>query len=541
MKRQLLIFDLDGTLIDSRKDLATAVNLMRRHYRLPPLDLDTVTSYVGNGVRMLVTRAVEGTDIDVEEALRVQGPLYREHLFDETTLYPGVLTGLQRLRGLGHTLAVATNKPVDACQRLLDHFGLTPLFASIQGGGSTPNLKPHPEMIEAIGAATGHSMQDTWVIGDNYTDLESARRAGASGIFLNYGYGTPGTETPDLRLDSFDDLVCVFEDSVKPVIGLTMGDPAGIGPELCLMMLANERVRRHCTPVIFGNTGLLSRVADAVNLPPPAPGAVIEVDTGDLASVQPGKTSAVCGRAAYRCVEAAVREAQAGRIAALVTAPLSKEALHLTGVPFPGHTEILADLTGAGRYCMTLASDRITTSLVTTHTALANVPRDLSVERIVDVIQLTHQAMVRIGRATPRLTVCALNPHAGEHGLFGDEEQRFIEPALAQARREGIQVDGPVPPDTAFLPARLSHTDAYVCMYHDQGLIPFKMLSFEDGVNVTLGLPIVRTSPDHGTAFDLAWTGRANPSSMVEAVLYAARLCRGSAGASPSQNSDMRP
>jgi 4-hydroxythreonine-4-phosphate dehydrogenase len=145
--------------------------------------------------------------------------------------------------------------------------------------------------------------------------------------------------------------------------------------------------------------------------------------------------------------------------------------------------------------------------------------------------------MVRIGRGAPRLAVCALNPHAGEHGLFGTEERCFIEPAVAQARREGLQVDGPLPPDTAFLPARLSQTDAYVCMYHDQGLIPFKMLSFEDGVNVTLGLTIVRTSPDHGTAFDLAWAGRANPSSMVAAILYAAKLYRGSAGASPSQNS----
>jgi phosphoglycolate phosphatase len=210
MKTNLLIFDLDGTLVDSRKDLATAVNLMRRHFDLPPLSLDTITGYVGNGVRVLVTRALEGTTVDIEEAMRVQGPLYREHMMDETVLYPGVLTGLQRLRERGHDLAVATNKPVDACMRILDHFEITPLFARILGGGSTPNLKPHPEMIDVIMAGTGRTVGDTWVIGDNYTDLECARRAGARSIFLSYGYGATRGETPTCTLDTFNKVTALF-------------------------------------------------------------------------------------------------------------------------------------------------------------------------------------------------------------------------------------------------------------------------------------------------------------------------------------------
>ncbi len=326
--------------------------------------------------------------------------------------------------------------------------------------------------------------------------------------------------------------------NARPVIGLTMGDPAGIGPELCLMMLRDAQVLAHSIPVIFGETGLLQRVAKAAHLPLPdsalplsrwttatPPPAVVEIEGGTLDGIRPGVLSAAGGDAAYRYVEAATREAMAGRLAAIVTAPLNKESLHLAGVPFPGHTEMLAHLTRTNRYAMMLASDKIVTSLVTTHTALSTVPAALSTARILDVILLTHQAMLRLRRGTPRITVCALNPHAGEHGLFGTEEQTLIEPAIRQARQDGIQIEGPLPPDTAFLPDRIARTDAYVCMYHDQGLIPFKMLAFEVGVNVTLGLPLIRTSPDHGTAFDIAWTGRANPSSMREAILYAARLC----------------
>ena len=207
MNAQLLIFDLDGTLIDSRQDLATAVNLMRQHFGLPPLSLEAVTSYVGNGVRMLVTRALAGTSVDIDDAVRIQGPLYRAHLVDATTLYPGVLDGLRRLHAAGHVLAVATNKPVEATETILAHFGIRPLFAHVLGGGSLPNLKPHPDMILAIMRGAGIAADRTWVIGDNYTDLESARQAGVRSVFLSYGFGSQGVEEPTLTAGSFGELM----------------------------------------------------------------------------------------------------------------------------------------------------------------------------------------------------------------------------------------------------------------------------------------------------------------------------------------------
>lgn len=310
----------------------------------------------------------------------------------------------------------------------------------------------------------------------------------------------------------------------KPVIALTMGDPAGVGPELCLRMLADPAVLACSTPIIFGDVRLLQRVASVTGLLFPPLSAFRDICCDGLDAVLPGKLSPVCGAAAFRCMQAAIQEAMAGQIKAIVTAPLNKESLHLASVPYPGHTEMLTHLTGAKRTCMMLSSEKITTSLVTTHTSLASVPGKLSITAILDTIHLTAETMRRLRRQEPRLVVCALNPHAGEHGLFGDEEARFIEPAVGQARREGLTIEGPLPPDTAFLPDRLANTTAHICMYHDQGLIPFKMLAFETGVNITLGLPIVRTSPDHGTAFDIAWTGKANPTSMRQAILYAAKL-----------------
>lgn len=312
--------------------------------------------------------------------------------------------------------------------------------------------------------------------------------------------------------------------NAKPVIALTMGDPAGVGPELCLRMLADPSVLACCTPIIFGDARLLQRVANATGLPFPGRAAFRDIPCHGMDSVQPGTLAPACGAAAYRCIEAAIQDAMAGQVKAIMTAPLNKESLHLAGVPYPGHTEMLTHLTGAKRTCMMLSSEHITTSLVTTHTPFASVPGKLSVSAILDTIRLTAETMRRLRRHEPRLIVCALNPHAGEHGLFGDEEARFIVPAVTQARQEGLNIEGPLPPDTAFLPDRLSSTTAHICMYHDQGLIPFKMLAFETGVNITLGLPITRTSPDHGTAFDIAWTGRANPTSMRHAILYAVKL-----------------
>lgn len=208
--RKLIIFDLDGTLADSNKDLATAVNLMRLHFNLPPLPVETITAYVGNGVRKLVSRALEGTGVDIEEALRVQAPIYHAHVVDETTLYPGVPEVLHLLRDRGHVMAVATNKPAEACELILKHFKIRDLFLRVLAGGSFPVLKPDPGMILDIMAAAGMAADDTWVVGDNYTDMECARRAGVRSIFLTYGYGDPGAEVPTLRFDSFRELLGVF-------------------------------------------------------------------------------------------------------------------------------------------------------------------------------------------------------------------------------------------------------------------------------------------------------------------------------------------
>jgi 4-hydroxythreonine-4-phosphate dehydrogenase len=320
-----------------------------------------------------------------------------------------------------------------------------------------------------------------------------------------------------------------------------MGDPAGIGPELCLRLLAETRLHPWCIPLIFGDLRVLRAVADACGLPEPtvtlsldqfeaAPraiheSAVVDFDQLALADFTPGTINASAGRSAFTFIKTAIRLALRRSVDAICTGPIHKESLAAAGVPYPGHTEILAALTDSPRHCMMLTSPEITCSLVTAHVGLREVPSLLNVRRILDVIDLTARAMRRLRSREPRLTVCGLNPHAGEHGLFGNaEEERFIAPAVQEARVRGITIEGPLPPDTAFLPPRRAWTDAYVCMYHDQGLIPLKMLAFDEAVNVTLGLPIIRTSVDHGTAFDIAWQGKASPTSLFEAVRLAARL-----------------
>ena len=312
-----------------------------------------------------------------------------------------------------------------------------------------------------------------------------------------------------------------------PRVAITMGDPAGVGPELCLRLLRDERVLAMCTPFVIGDAGVLRRVATHLGWPEPAPDLVHDLQAIDADRVVPGKVSAACGKAAYDYVTFAIDAALAGRVDAICTGPLHKEALHAAGVPFPGHTEILASRTNAPRSCMMLTAEAITCSLVTVHVGYREVPALLTVRSVLDTIELTAEAMRRIRGRAPRLLVCGLNPHAGEGGLFGDrEEERIILPAIEEARAAGIDVRGPLPPDTAFLPKYRAACDAYVCMYHDQGLIPLKALAFEDAVNVTLGLPIVRTSVDHGTAFDIAWRGVADVSSFVQAVTLAVKLCR---------------
>jgi 4-hydroxythreonine-4-phosphate dehydrogenase len=326
---------------------------------------------------------------------------------------------------------------------------------------------------------------------------------------------------------------------MKKVLALTMGDPAGVGPELCLKVMG-EAQKLDCVPVLFGDAKLLERMAKQLSLPMDFPvltlaqwekanairsASIVDCQALDAADIRPSEISAAAGKAAYAYIERAIHAALSGRVQGVVTAPLNKEALRLAGITYPGHTEIFTGLTGAKRSCMMLRSEPLTVSLVTTHIGYGEVLKKLSVERVLDVIKLTAEAMQRMLRRAPRLAICGLNPHAGEHGLFGlREEERFVEPALCQARERGIDIEGPLPPDTAFTKAQRVKYDACVTLYHDQGHIPFKMLAFETGVNVTLGLPIIRTSVDHGTAFDIAWQGVASPQSLLAAIRVALEL-----------------
>jgi len=332
--------------------------------------------------------------------------------------------------------------------------------------------------------------------------------------------------------------------NARPILGLTMGDPAGIGPEICLRALREPSVLAQCMPVLFGDAAVLKRVAQAAGIE----GAdcrvaaaseldgffeineplIVDCSALDAEKVIPGEISAACGRAGYVYIENAIRAAMAGKIDGVVTAPIHKESLNLSGVKFPGHTEIFTALTGAKRSCMMLYSDKLTVSMVTTHLGYHEVPDKLSAERVLNVIELTAQTMKLLLQREPKLGVCGLNPHAGEHGLFGHrEEENFVEPAVKTARERGIQIEGPLVPDAAFTTGQRKKYDAIVTLYHDQGHIPFKMLAFDTGVNITLGLPIIRTSVDHGTAFDIAWQGKANATSLYAAIEVAAGLALG--------------
>ncbi|MCD6049274.1 MAG: 4-hydroxythreonine-4-phosphate dehydrogenase [Verrucomicrobia bacterium] len=331
--------------------------------------------------------------------------------------------------------------------------------------------------------------------------------------------------------------------SQLPCIAVTMGDPAGVGPEICLRLLAEASMAEVCVPVVFGDAEVLRRVAKVTGLPFDAPviqvadwaeaskrvsvPSVLDLRQMKAEEVVPGKLSAVCGEAAYQYVSRAIDAALACQVQGVATAPLNKEAMHLAGHKYPGHTEIFAERMGAERSCMMQYSEEITCSFVTVHCGYHEVPKLITTARILEVIELTASALRRIRGREPKLLVCGLNPHAGENGLFGDrEEERFIVPAIELARAKGIDLTGPVPPDTAFTPARRREFDAVVCMYHDQGHIPVKMIAFESAVNTTLGLPVVRTSVDHGTAFDIAWQGKASPSSLYSAVRLAAKLAK---------------
>ena len=319
-----------------------------------------------------------------------------------------------------------------------------------------------------------------------------------------------------------------------PKIAVTMGDPAGVGPEVCLRLLQDEAIARLCTPIVFGSAAVLEQAAVQCCVAKPGKvvaglseadsPCVLDIGASGLDDFTTGAVNAATGRAAFTYIEDAINAALSGQIAAVTTAPINKVALHAADIPFPGHTEIFAAKTHAPRYCMLQYSSEVRAVFVTTHVGYAEVPGLLTKAAILDTIELGAQAMRRIRGGAPRIVVLGLNPHAGENGLFGREEQGAIIPAIESARKLGLNVEGPVPPDTAFLPAKRRETDLFVCMYHDQGHIPLKALCFDEAVNTTLGLPIVRTSVDHGTALDIAGLGQANPSSLFEAVKLALKF-----------------
>lgn len=326
-----------------------------------------------------------------------------------------------------------------------------------------------------------------------------------------------------------------------PILGITIGDPAGIGPEVILRALADRRARMAAQFIIFGNEATFRHIASAlrIRLPPwkrldwsspilpSAP--VIFVETGHCppSLAMRGRPTAAGGFCCAEAIDWAVAYAQEGVIDAVVTAPISKEALHLANIPYPGHTEMLAVLTGARRPVMMMAGGGIRAALVTTHAAIEDLPRVITRARVLATVRIVDADLRKhFGLRAPRIAVCGLNPHAGEHGLFGKQDAARIAPAVRQAQREGIACEGPIPADVAFTPAYRKRFDAVVAMYHDQATIPVKMLAFDSGVNVTLGLPIIRTSPDHGTAYDIVKTGIADPGSMIAAILTAAQMAR---------------
>lgn len=323
----------------------------------------------------------------------------------------------------------------------------------------------------------------------------------------------------------------------KPLLAITMGDPGGIGPEVIIKAVSDNAVRRLCRPLVIGDPAVLSKclriterrvrllpVEDTVDLPADSAAVPVLNPSEAIGRHRWGTIRKGYGEAAMSYIRFAVNEALDGRVDGIVTAPICKGAIHRAGYSFQGHTDYLAHLTGTRRYAMMLMGKGLRVVLVTVHRAIAGVSGCITRRRVLDSITLAHEACARLGVRRPRVGVCALNPHAGEAGAFGKEEIAAIAPAIRSARRKGIDARGPFPADTLFVRRNRAEFDIVVSMYHDQGLIPLKMLAFDVGVNVTLGLPIVRTSPDHGTAFDIAGKGVADPRSMVEAIRVASRL-----------------
>lgn len=308
-------------------------------------------------------------------------------------------------------------------------------------------------------------------------------------------------------------------------IAITIGDPAGIGPEIVLKAIMSHEIEGLCEPIIIGDIAVLEEAVEKLNIPVDLNSLKI-INTGEIKdrNFQRCKPTAEGGRACVSYIKKAVELALNKEVYAIVTAPISKESLKIAGFKWPGHTEMLAELTSTKDYAMMFYSDKLKLILVTIHTALKNVPDLIKKEKVLKTITLAKKSCDMMGIENPKIAVAGLNPHAGEAGIFGDEEIKEIIPAVNEAQASGISVSGPYPADTLFHKAYNGEFDIIVCMYHDQGLIPLKMIAFDKAVNVTIGLPIIRTSPDHGTAYDIAWKGIANPSSMNEAIKLAVRV-----------------
>jgi len=325
---------------------------------------------------------------------------------------------------------------------------------------------------------------------------------------------------------------------LKPILGITMGDPAGIGAEIVLKALSQREIHQISKPIVIGDAGVMRanlKVAgvDAEILAMAAVKQarfdmgrinVLDLKNIDLASLKVGQVQKTAGKAAVEYVLTAIEMALRGEIDAIVTAPLNKQAMNEAGYSYAGHTEILAERTGTKQYAMMLVAKSLRVVHVTTHVSLREACDLISTERVAKTIGLTVSAMKNLGFENPRLAVAGVNPHAGEGGIFGREEIEEITPAIKWAKGQGYLVEGPIPPDTVFMRAMKGEFDAVVAMYHDQGHIPVKLLGFGEGVNLTLGLPIIRTSVDHGTAFDIAGKGAADPQSLIEAIRLAAEM-----------------
>ena len=329
-------------------------------------------------------------------------------------------------------------------------------------------------------------------------------------------------------------------DTRLPVLGITMGDAAGIGPEITMKVLASKDIYSICRPLVIGDAATLEKIQAVAKTSLSLHRIksvkeagfkfgtvdVIDLHNINLGELKMGGPAVMTGEACYQYIEKAVHLALNKEIGAMVTAPISKEALNMAGHHYPGHTDLIAEMTNSPDYGMMYVTPTLTVVLATIHVALSEVPHMITKKRVLTMIRLTDQTLRKMGVKNPRIAIAGLNPHAGEAGMFGREEIEEITPAVQDARKEGLNVTDPLPADTVFLRAHRGQFDAVVSMYHDQGSIPIKLLGFEFGVNMTIGLPIIRTSVDHGTAYGHARRGQgdSDPRSLVEAIKLAAKL-----------------